>query len=254
MKKVIIVVLCSLFLFMLTPNLSKANSTSDFTDISNSYARDAILELANAGILNGTGDGTFDPTANITRQDFAIIMAKALGLDTTTPPSTQTFSDVPPNHYSFSYVEAAAAAGLFDGIGNGQFGLGSSLTKEQMAVVFVNALGADTSGMASSLPFSDSDSISSWAKDAVAFATEARLITGTPAGSFEPLAPAERQQVALVASRFIDVIEENTPEPEPEPNPIPPIDPAPQPEPNPPYNPGPNPNPNPNPNSTSPNS
>lgn len=250
MKKVLrLIVVSSLVLFTLTPNLSKANGdgihiSQYFTDLGGSYAQDAISRLAEAGILNGMGDGTFDPTGEITRQDFAVILAKALGLDTTTPPSTQTFSDVPSNHYSFPYVEAAAEAGLFDGIGNSQFGLGSSLTKEQMAVVFVNALGADTSGMGSSLPFSDSDSISNWAKDAVAYAAEAGLITGTPDGNFEPLAPAERQQVALVASKFIDVIEENNPEP----NPLPPIDPTPEPEPNPSPTPQPEPEPEPNPN------
>lgn len=181
-------------------------SATEFTDISNSYAKDAIMELVEAGILNGTGEGKFNPAGKISRQDFAIILAKTLNLDTESVPAVPTFSDVPVTHYSYKYVEAAVAAELIAGTGDGQFGLGQNLTREAMAVLFVRATGADVTGYGDKLDFSDADKISAWAKDAVAYAVEMGLMNGAGNNAFNPQGLAERQQVALVASNFLKAV------------------------------------------------
>ncbi|WP_198299753.1 S-layer homology domain-containing protein [Tumebacillus avium] len=181
-------------------------ASAALNDIPNNYATAAINELVSKGIINGDEKGNFNPTANIKRQDFAIIMAKALNLDLTNPPATATFSDVPVGHYAFAAVEAAVKAKLISGLGGGKFGTNTNLTREQMATVFVNALGVDVTGYASKLNFSDKDSISSYAKNAVAFAVEAELLRGEN-GKFSPAANAERQQVAVVASNFLKAVE-----------------------------------------------
>ena len=227
------------FILVVNMSFSTTYASTDLTDINGSYAKDAIKELQEAGIIQGDGNGQFNPTGKISRQDFAIILAKALNLDTTEAPATATFSDVPASHYSFQYVEAAVKAGLIQGIGSGAFGLGQNLTREQMAVFYVRALGTDTAGLGNSLPFSDASGISDWAKDAVGTAVQFGLISGLPNGSFNPTGAAERQQVALVASKFLKVNGElnppvNNPNP-PEEDPTPSVD-----------NQNPNPNPNPN--------
>ncbi|EGG36787.1 S-layer homology domain-containing protein [Paenibacillus sp. HGF5] len=195
---------------------------TSLTDISNSYAKDAILELVDKGIINGKGNGTFDPTGKIYRQDFAIILAKALSLDVTSAPPSPTFSDIPATHYSYKFVEAAVKAGLIKGQGNGEFGLGENLSRQDMAVLFIRALGVDAIGKAAelgNLNFSDAASISNYAKDAVAAAVELKLLNGLTDGSFNPAGSADRQSVALVASRFLKAkdelpqIPDTTPEP-----------------------------------------
>jgi hypothetical protein len=178
-----------------------------FSDIDNSFAKDAILKLTSEGILNGKGNGKFDPTGKISRQDFAIVLAKALNLDTTNVPAKATFSDIPPNHYAFKYAEAVARAGLIKGQGNGQFGNGQNLSRQDMAVIFIRALGVDATGKAASLRFRDAASISDYAKDAVAMAVELGLLVGNSDGTFNPGGNAERQAVALVASKFLRVVE-----------------------------------------------
>lgn len=205
-------------------------SGASLSDLEGSYAKDAIQELVEKGIITGNGSGRFDPTGNITRQDFAIIMSKALNLDTASPPATSTFSDVPQSHYSFSAVEAAVKAGLIKGQGNGSFGIAQNLTRQDMAVLFVRALGVDPSGKGAHLNFSDGAQIANYAKDSVGAAVELGLIRGNPDGSFDPSGSAERQAVALVTSRFLETKEElsavegnpspddstETPAPEPE--------------------------------------
>ncbi|MCR2805285.1 S-layer homology domain-containing protein [Paenibacillus soyae] len=187
-----------------------ADAATELTDIEGSYAKDAILELVEAGIIQGNGSGQFNPTGNIKRQDFAIIMAKALNLDVEEAPATPTFSDVPASHYSYKYVEAAHAAGLINGKGDGQFDPTQNLTREQMAVLFVRALGVDATGKGAQLTFEDRGSISDWAKDAVGFAVEAQLMSGSGNGTFDPSGSAQRQQVALVASNFLKVQQSET--------------------------------------------
>lgn len=127
----------------------------DFSDVETSYAKKAINELVEKGIINGYPDGEFRPTAAITRQDFAIIIAKALNLNITNSPSTPTFTDIPTTHYSYPAIEAAVKAGLINGIGDVKFGVGAGLTREEMATLFARALGGDSTGLGEQLTFAD---------------------------------------------------------------------------------------------------
>ncbi|MFS0868676.1 S-layer homology domain-containing protein [Paenibacillus xylanilyticus] len=193
---------------LLSSSIQPAFASTDLTDIHGSYAKDAILKLAEAGIVSGKGDGKFDPTGKINRQDFAIILVKALGLDVDSAPVKPTFSDIPVDNYSYKYVEAAIKAGLIKGLGNGTFGLGQNLSREDMAVLFARSLsytaGSDiTVGKGSQLTFTDANSIADYAKDSVAVAVELGLINGNGNGTFNPQGNASREQVALVASKFL---------------------------------------------------
>ncbi|MBB3130637.1 hypothetical protein FHS19_005356 [Paenibacillus rhizosphaerae] len=209
------------------PSVSAASTT--FSDIGGSYAKDAINELVEKGILNGKGDGKFDPAGKIERQDFAIILAKALGLDVSSTPKSPTFSDVPPDSYAYAFVEAAVKAGLIKGQGDGTFGTGSNLSRQDMAVLFTRALGVDVQGKGADLKFSDASSISDYAKDAVGAAVELGLIKGGTDGKFDPKGGAAREAVAQVASRFFDakeIIGSQAPPAQPDPAPTTPDEPT----------------------------
>jgi hypothetical protein len=188
---------------------SKSNPA--FSDIGNSFAKNAIDTLASKGIINGVGSGQFNPTGKITRQDFCIILAKALDLDITKSPSTSTFSDVSTENYAYDYVEAAAKAGLIKGEGNGHFGSGQSLTRQDMAVVFIRALNGEGSTVSldnqnpeRKLTFNDSNDISDYAKSSVALAQQLGLIKGMPDNNFDPNGDASRQEAASVTTRFLN--------------------------------------------------
>ena len=49
--------------------------------------------------------------------------------------SNHTFSDVPPNHWAYSYVERAADNGWVNGIGNGKFGVDNNVTYGELALM-----------------------------------------------------------------------------------------------------------------------
>jgi hypothetical protein len=57
------------------------------------------------------------------------------------PPATATFTDVPPDHPFFQFIEALAASGITGGCGNGKFCPDEPLKRGQMAVFLAKALG-----------------------------------------------------------------------------------------------------------------
>ena len=107
-------------------------------------AQEAILRLTEGGSHPGDGGRDLHPKAAISRQDFVILIVNALNLNTAERPEVATFKDVPDDHYAFSAIEGAVHAGLVKGIGNGRFGLGESLTRQDMAVLYQRALQGST--------------------------------------------------------------------------------------------------------------
>ncbi|MEE1203608.1 MAG: S-layer homology domain-containing protein, partial [Bacteroidales bacterium] len=68
----------------------KTNEFSDIKDIA--WAKDAINKLSKKGIINGKGDNLFAPYDNITREEFASILVRLLGVNEVS--SDINFSDV----------------------------------------------------------------------------------------------------------------------------------------------------------------
>lgn len=68
-----------------------------FTDIQGLPAQRAIERLAAKGIFRGTTGTTFNPNGTVTRGDFAVLLVRALGLDTQglTLPAFKDSSDIP---------------------------------------------------------------------------------------------------------------------------------------------------------------
>ncbi|KAB2332583.1 S-layer homology domain-containing protein [Bacillus mesophilum] len=206
------------------PTYSQAAGMIPFKDIEGSYAQAAILELQENGILQGNGAGKFNPKGTISREQFAIVLANALKLNLEEAPATPTFSDIPASHYAYKHIEAVKKAGIALGYKDGTFNGTEKLNREQMAVLYVRALGKDVDGYDAKLPFSDKGMISAFARDAVGYAAEIGLINGYSNGTFGPNNFATREAVAKVTLPFIKVVEnlkpvkpEPTPEPQPEP-------------------------------------
>ncbi len=177
-------------------------------DKSSSYARQAILKLADINIVSGD-KGSFNPKDTVTRAQMAAFLVKGLGLDTARIPQNPTFNDVPKTHWAYKYVEAAYREGIIDGIAPGKFAPDQKCTREQMAKMFVNSLNNTAASQTpqNSFPsldkFKDSYRISSWAKPYVAAAVQNGVMEGTSNATFSPELSATREQTAVVTDRFI---------------------------------------------------
>ncbi|OWR32984.1 hypothetical protein CDO73_00295 [Saccharibacillus sp. O23] len=112
---------------------------SSFSDVDSKAWSAAYIEAAlKAGIMQGYGNGKFDPQAVMTREQLAIVIVKALELplenDTT---SLNRFDDAATIHdWSARYVAAALKAGLMTGSGS-TFGATATANRQEAAMVAV---------------------------------------------------------------------------------------------------------------------
>ncbi|MBR5219054.1 MAG: S-layer homology domain-containing protein [Clostridia bacterium] len=177
----------------------------EFSDVPETHwAREYIYELAKRGIINGTGENLFAPEANITREQFAKILVEAFGLRDDT--ATCDFTDVKKGEWYEIYVASAQKYGIINGIGDGLFGVGQNITRQDMAVMITRAAQAAnvTIPAKKGMPaFSDYASVSSYATVSIRILTSGDIINGFEDNTFRPFANATRAQAAKMIYMLI---------------------------------------------------
>lgn len=177
-----------------------------FEDVSNEFwASDVIRKMAAKHIVNGISDLKFNPQGNVTRAEFAALIARALGLETAVR-SQSSFTDVDNAAWYADVIAAASEAGIVQGRGEGIFAPNATITREEMAVMIVRAYeyakGKQT-GTAASGVFGDNDDISAWAQDAVNSAYAYGLISGRGQNRFAPKQMMTRAESAQIVYNLL---------------------------------------------------
>jgi hypothetical protein len=167
-------------------------------DVSGHWAAASIDEMIEKGIVSGYPDGTFKPEQPITRAEFTVMLVKAFNL----PAEGNKVFDDTAGHWAQGFIAAASDAGIVSGISVGEFAPDALITREQMAVMIVNAAKIATSD--EELTLIDQNSISAWARNAVASAVSAELIFGYPDQTFRPQDNASRAEAVSVIARALD--------------------------------------------------
>lgn len=181
---------------------------SYFTDVARHWASSDITELANKLIVEPrSSSSNFEPNKNITRAEFAVFIAKGLGL-AGDEASARRFPDVS-SGTTAAYIGAAAKAGIINGNADGTFKPNSNITREQMALMMVRAMeyaGYNTSmngaSTATLTKFKDAAKIQS--KETVAKAVKEGIIQGVTTNTFQPQGNATRAQAAVMLKRVLD--------------------------------------------------
>ncbi|WP_171634471.1 DUF4430 domain-containing protein [Paenibacillus plantarum] len=168
---------------------------NDVKSISN-WALDAIREATQKALVEGS-NGQFSPQATVTRAEFTKMLVGVLGLDVQTV-KVINFKDVAQDDWFYTYVNAAYKAGLITGTSADQFSPNEKLTREQMAVIMVNALKLPTAGNA--LAIDDLEQVSDWAKASVQSVIAQGLISGWD-NRFHPIDEVTREMATVVAMR-----------------------------------------------------
>ena len=112
-------------------NLRTSNTFADVPD--DYWANTAISTMANLGIVQGRSTAKFDPSASITRAEFAVICAR---FDTGKSNGSQTFTDIK-GHWAEKYIERAAELGWIKGFEDGSFRPDTYITRAQ-AMTMIN--------------------------------------------------------------------------------------------------------------------
>ena len=116
-----------------------------FSDDSSVTYKEAVDVMAGIGVINGYTDGTFRPTANVTRAQMAKMVAYILASGDDVGDlyaGANTFSDCT-THWARGYIAYASKTGFVAGVGNGRFNPEGSVTGTQAAKMLLCALGYD---------------------------------------------------------------------------------------------------------------
>lgn len=174
-----------------------------FEDITSyAWAKDAIEVMAAKGVINGTGEKTFDPASNVTRADFTLLLVKSLGL---TAKVDSNFSDVNPEDYYYEAVGIARKLGLAKGEGENLFNPGSEISRQDMMVIaaramrIANKLKADRT-VAELGAFTDKADIAAYALEDIGAMVKEGIVKGD-GGRINPLGNTTRAETAVLIYR-----------------------------------------------------
>lgn len=170
----------------------------EFEDVQEgAWYRDAVAFMAAREIISGIGNGKFDPEGKLTRGQFIVMVMKAYGIDPDTD-IADNFGDAGDTYYT-GYIAAAKRLGITGGIGNNLFAPEREITRQEMFTLLykvlkeLGELPQTTNGKKIS-SFTDSGSISEYAKEAISALVEAGIITGSN-GKLAPEATTTRAQM-----------------------------------------------------------
>ena len=178
------------------------------TDISGHWAESMIQNAMQKGIMTGVGNGDFAPNAAMTRGMLITALGRMDGVKAGMYQGG-SFADVKEDDYFAPFVAWAVVEDIASGMSETAFAPNAELTREQLTVFLYNY--AQKKGIAltgESKAFTDADSISDWAKDAVAALTGAGLLNGRPDGSFDAKGKATRAEVATVLVKLAEMTAE----------------------------------------------
>ena len=169
------------------------DNNRDFADVPDNYwGAEAVDFATSRELFAGTGASTFSPDTPMTRGMFVTVLARFEGVDTT---------------IGSTWYEAGQQWAMQNGVSDGS-NMDASLTREQLATMFyryAQSKGYDTTqgGMAIR-EYADFEQISDYAVEAMTWAVNTGLISGTSTTTLSPQGEATRAQVATILMRFIE--------------------------------------------------
>lgn len=159
-------------------------------------------------LMNGTSATLFSPNLALTRAMVVTVLYRQAGLPAVTDLSV-TFPDVAAGQWYTDAVKWAADKKIVLGYPDGRFAPQDNITREQLAAIlrrYQTFTGKTPPDTVAGRVFTDSNSISGFAKDAVAALVKQDIIRGKPDGTFDPRGSATRAEFAAMLHRYLEAI------------------------------------------------
>ena len=168
------------------------------------WYHEAIDTMLREGLMNGTGNGLFEPNGTLTRAMLVTILWRSEGKPAA---SDQTsFTDVPAGAYYAEAVRWAAANGVVKGVSSTEFGPSKNITRQELVTILWRLAakkGLNTSNAGLTVPeFADRSQIAAWAAEAMSWGCTRGILTGKSANRVDPTGTATRAEAAAMIVRF----------------------------------------------------
>lgn len=184
-------------------NADIKNDTSGGVNIFNDVKKDHwantyIETLYKEGVVSGKSTTEYVPDANVTREEFVKLVVSVLKLNTIG--NDAPFNDVDQSAWYADYINIAYNSEIINGISADTFGTGVNISRQDIAVMVVNALKAIdykfTDG--GELNFADSSAIDPYASEAVKLLKNSGILSGDNNNMFNPKQNATRAEAAKI--------------------------------------------------------
>ena len=187
--------------------VTAGSASNVFADTASHWANGYASLLSARGIMKGeTANGStyFRPNRNLTRQEFAVTMARLLNLDTSNTSGTLGFADedsIP--SWARGAVAAVSRANIMNGSGsNGKLYFNPQATMTRAEVMTVIGRCLPRGYAAVSLNYTDASVIPSWATEQVKTCVSAGVIGGYSDGTIRPNGNITRGEIAKILALF----------------------------------------------------
>lgn len=173
---------------------------SGFRDISGHWAREDIVALSGAGIINGVGNYRFEPNRATTRAEAIAMIVKAYKPISSGLPTAVRFTDVKSTHWANDAIAKAVQQGWVNGFPDGSFRPEQPVTRAEMAVMIGKAQGMKPR-VTATRPFSDVAVYEWYSPMLMAMKTDGKL-RGVEADLFKPNDKATRASFSTLLYRY----------------------------------------------------
>ncbi len=196
MKKTLSLLLALVLLAMPCTALAAAG----YSDVpADSWAVSDVQAAKDYGLMEGTAPGVFGYGHTISRAQFVTVLCRMLGWDTSAG-ADPGFTDTK-GHWAASYLAAAVKNGAIDQ--GGAFRPDAPITREDMAVMLVRALGyQDIAQKAAGYPLPFTDVTTNRGYIVVAY--DIGMTNGVSDTRFAPASSATREQAAAMLVRMYE--------------------------------------------------
>ncbi|MCI8331663.1 MAG: DUF4832 domain-containing protein [Clostridiales bacterium] len=176
-----------------------------FDDLDGHWGKTQIQEICSRGLMSGTSYTRFAPDESTTRAMIVQVLYNLEGRPSVEGISIN-FKDVGANEWYTDAIKWASANKIAFGYNN-QFEPNDTLLREEFAAFlyrYARYKGTDAvSDLADMSKYSDFETATLYAHEALRWANTKRFITGHDNGLLDPLGDATRAQLASIVSRYI---------------------------------------------------
>ena len=168
-----------------------------FDDIDeNDWFYDDVVDAAENGYVNGMGEGKYQPYGQLTRAQFATMIARAMNYDSN-PDEAPAFPDVDPDQYDWAVaaINFCYDNDIIRGYADGSFRPGATITRQEVATILARAFNLEE---ISNEKYVDDNLIPEWSSDAIYMAKAAGIMNGDAKGTFRPTDKLKRAEAATL--------------------------------------------------------
>lgn len=181
--------------------------STGFTDVAaDAWYAQAVQYVVENSMMNGNGDGTFEPEIAVSR---SMLVQVLYNLEGKPEAEAVAFTDVAADAWYADAVAWAAGNKIVNGVEVDEFAPDEDITREQMAAIlyrYAQYKGYDVSASNDLSAYTDAAQISDYAVPAMQWVNAEGLITGSTDTTLSPMDSALRAEAATILMRFAENI------------------------------------------------